>query len=444
MSGHAVIVGGGLSGLAAGVDLASRGIRTTILEQKPVPGGRAYSFTDSVTGDTIDNGQHLLIAGYEHTLSFLDTIGTRHLLRIQNTPLLTFHHPRRGFRVVRLPRLPVPFNVLVGILRSSLFSLPDRFRVLRAGYALRTPVTRDSKRIRGETVREWLERIGQSDEGIRSFWEPLAVSIMNEKIRKASALAFAGALRTAFLGGPRSAALAIPSVGLSRLYVEGAKAHILRHGGLLQCNADVLGVVLDAGLAAGVRLRDGTVVPADAVILAVPPQKLLSILPPPLIDTMSFLSSFDSSPIISIHLWFRMDFMTQECVGLIGRRIQWLFNRRIINREGGQGAHVSTVISGAHDFVDMTKEELVKIAMEDIRSVYPAAVEEPWHAVVIREKSATYSSSPALEALRPGSGTALPNVFLAGDWTATGYPATIEGAVLSAERAAEGVRDYLG
>ena len=427
--------------MAAGVVLASHGIRATVLEQKPAPGGRAYSFKDSTTGDTIDNGQHVLIAGYERTMHFLETIGTRDLVRIQKTPSLTFHHPRRGFQTLRLPRLPVPLNVFLGVCRCRLFSVPDRLRVLSAGYSLRT--VRDEQRLGSETIREWLRRVGQSDECVRSFWEPLAVSIMNEGIQKASALVFVRALRTAFLGGPASAALAVSTVGLSQLYVEGATRFLVLHGGSVRCHADVTGLIVEQGVAAGVTLRETAGIRAEAVILTVPPRKLFPMIPPILRDGLSRIPSIDASPIVSIHLWFKSRFMEQESVGLIGRRIQWLFNRRMINGERGPGAHVSAVISGAYDFVDIAKDDLVQLAADDIRSVYPDLHEEPWHAVVIREKNATYSSSPAVEALRPPTRTALPNVFLAGDWTATGFPATLEGAVLSAERAAGCVREYL-
>ena len=360
---------------------------------------------------------------------------------MQKTLSLTFHHPRRGFQTLRLPPLPVPFNFLLGVLQCSLFSFPDRLRVLRVGYSLRT--ARDEQLLGGETIREWLKRLGQSDECIRSFWEPLAVSIMNEKIQKASALVFVRALRKAFLGGFRSAALAVPSVGLSKLFVDSARDYVLLHAGSLQCHADVVGLVVEHGIAAGVKLRDNAAIRADALILTVPPFKLFPMVPSPLKEELSQILSIDTSPIVSIHLWFHVEFMGHESIGLIGRRIQWLFNRRLINGEKGAGAHVSAVISSAHELVDLTKDELVKMAVEDIRSVYPDLHEEPWHGVVIREKNATYSSSPATEPLRPSTRTALPNVFLAGDWTATGYPATIEGAVLSAERAAGFAREYL-
>lgn len=443
MSKHVVIVGGGLSGLAAGVELVSRDFGVTILEQKPALGGRAYSFKDSVTGVTIDNGQHVLIAGYERTMHFLETIGTRHLLRIDESPTLQFHHPQKGFQKLQLPLLPVPFNFLAGVLSSSLFSVPDRLRVLRAGFSLRTLDRAREQHLAELTIEEWLRGVSQTDECIHSFWEPLAVSIMNERIQTASALVFVRALRQAFLGGPRHAALAIPSVGLSQLFVDGAKQFITLRGGDIRCNADVVGVVMEDGLVRSVNIRNSVALNGDAVILAVPHHKLLAIMPDQLKEKYRNVEKIASAPIVSIHLWFEKEFMEHNAVGLIGRRIQWLFNRRMINGEKGKGAHVSAVISGGYDFVDMSKDELVKMAVDDIRSVYPGVDLKPRHAVAIREKSATYASSPEVEPLRPASETALPNLFLAGDWTATGYPATIEGAIVSAERAAQLVGEFL-
>lgn len=441
MSQHVVIVGGGLSGLAAGVALVSRGMRVTILEQKPALGGRAYSFTDGVTGDTIDNGQHVLIAGYERTMHFLESIGTRELLRVQQYPSLLFHHPVRGFQEFRLPLLPSPLNLIVSILRCPLFALPDRLRLLRAGCHLLA--RSDERSLADQTVAQWLSKRGQTKECVRSFWEPLAVSMMNEKIEKASARVFVKALRKAFLGGSRNAALAISTVGLSQLYVDGARQYIAMRGGEVHSNADVVEVMTEHDLATGVKMRSGEFVQADAVILTVPPHKLVPILPYQLGQKFSDLSMMDVAPIVSIHLWFTEDFMELEFVGLIGKRIQWLFNKRKINTERGAGAHVSAVVSGAHDFVEMPKDELVRIAVEDIRSVYPDCREEPYHAVVVREKHATYSSNPFVETLRPTNRTDMPNLFLAGDWTLTGYPATIEGAILSAEGAAELAWEFL-
>lgn len=434
MRTHVIIVGGGISGLAAGVMLTARGIMATVLEQKPALGGRAYSYTDAPTGETVDNGQHVLIAGYHRTMRFLDMIGTRSLVSVQDTPSLLFHHPNRGFRELRLPPLPPPLHLVWGILGFSLFSMRDRLRLLRGGLALLT-VNPEGARLSGMTVGQWLESIGQSAECRRSFWEPLAVSIMNEHVERASAAVFVRSLKAAFLGGRRDAALAIPRVGLSVLYADGAQKYIMRGGGKVLCGVDVDGVDVRDGRAAGVRLRGGVSIHADAVILAVPPQKVLPLLAgTPLAAEMNAdLSTLESSPIVSIHLWYEREWMKHEVVGVIGRRIQWIFNRRLINAEPRKGGHISAVISAAYDFVGCTNEELTRIAVEDLKSVYPDADDKPLKAVVIREKRATFASSPSNEHLRPRHTTTIPNLFLAGDWIRTGFPATIEGAVASAE-----------
>jgi len=149
-----------------------------------------------------------------------------------------------------------------------------------------------------------------------------------------------------------------------------------------------------------------------------------------------------SSPIVSIHLWLSREVMKDDFIGVVGRRVQWFFNRRKILSEGGKGGHVSAVISAAHDYVGLGNDQLVRVAVEDYRSVYPEATDEPVHAVVVREKRATFSSTPESERLRPDHHTAAHNLFIAGDWTNTGLPATIESAILSAERCVQLVREW--
>jgi predicted NAD/FAD-binding protein len=268
-----VIVGAGLSGLAAAVHLSSRRIPVLLLEQRKFPGGRAYSFVDDSTGTVIDNGQHVLIAGYKRTMEFLGMIGTRDRLAVQSPPEFVFHHPGRGFCSFRLPLLPSPLHLLGGIITTDLFSAADKLRLLRAGAALRSFRAGAAGTM---TVDVWLDSLGQSAETKRSFWEPLAVAVMNERIGAASALVFIRALRTAFLSGARGAALAIPTVGLSDLYVEPARTFIERKGGVLRCGADVTRSVLDGENVAGVRLKEGETIGCSALILAVPSYRAAS------------------------------------------------------------------------------------------------------------------------------------------------------------------------
>jgi monoamine oxidase len=265
---------------------------------------------------------------------------------------------------------------------------------------------------------------------------------MNEHITVASALLFIRSLRKAFFGGWKGAAMAIPAVGLSKLYVDAAVDYIRRRGGEVRCSTDVVGVIVTNGSVAGVRFRDGSVQEGSACLLTVPSNKLRGVLPEglPGVDSLGMIMDMPVSPIVSIHLWFGREFMEHDVVGLVGRRIQWVFNKRRIDLSPDTGPHVSAVISAAHNFVLLDNERLATIALEDLKSVYGARVSEPLHVVVIREKRATFSATPAAERARPATRTSIPNLFLCGDWTDTGYPATIEGAVLSGERGAEAVR----
>jgi len=434
-----IIVGGGLSGLAAAVDLTATGTPILVLEQKPSLGGRAYSFREPTTGDVVDNGQHVLIAAYERTLHFLATIGTLSLLKIQPTLRMTFHHPDRGFHTFRLAALPPPLNFLSGVLRTSLFTAADRLRFLRAGKSLYAPDLLE--RVHTWTIDEWLESTGQSHEAKRSFWEPLAVSVMNDHTDTASAETFVRTLRAAFLGHRRNAALALPTVGLSELYVNGARDFLHAGGGTVRCSADVASIRTSGDVAQGVVLRDGEELDCSALILAVPPHRAANLLEH-VLPGQTF-ADLGSSPIVSIHLWLRSDPMEHEVTGLIGRRVQWLFNRRKLLQGAGDGGYLSAVISAADGYVGLSNEELTRIAMDDIRSAYPGTSADPLHAVVIRERRATHRPRPDIEPLRPDQRTAIHNLALAGDWTATGYPATIEGAVISGERSASIIRGWL-
>lgn len=440
-----VIAGAGISGLASGVFLSRRGIPVVVCEQKPFAGGRAYSFLDPRSRETVDNGQHVLIAGYDATMRFLEVIGTRHHVRVQRRPRFLFHHPDRGFRAITLPRLPPPFHLAAGILRSDLLTVMDRLRLLRAGIALLHPDRSPDHDIGPLTVQQWLDGAGQNRETSRSFWEPLAIAIMNEHCAAASALLFVRSLRKAFLSNWRSAAFAVPQVGLSRLFAEPAMQYIRDHGGRVVLGRGVARVLEERGGASGVCLEDGTVLEGRAVILAVPPYRLRDILPenPKVREYLAGVDHIRFSPILSVHLWFAEDFMGHDdVVGIIGRRMQWIFNRRSIttasdgNSRKLAGGYVCAVISAAQDFIGLGNGEIIALALEDLRTLYGAGLPEPTSSLVVREKRATFSPSPATEVLRPCQRTLLPRLFLAGDWTATGFPATIEGAVVSAERCA--------
>ncbi len=440
----AVIVGGGLSGLAAAVRISAAGGRVALVEQSPRPGGRCYSYRDRTTGETVDNGQHVLLGSYRSLLHYLSTIGTGGYLRAEPSLTLPFHHPVEGFATLRLPRLPAPLDLTAGILTYGLLGVGEKAGLLRAGRWLASWSEEKERSIAGATVGEWLDGSGQSERSRRCFWDPIALSVMNERPGAASALLFARALRMAFLGDDADSRMLIPTIGQSELYVAGALRFLESRGSVVMVNAAASGLVLEDGRAAGIRLRDGTTLRGGAVISGVPPWALPGFVPQGerTAGLLAAARSIAHSPIVSVNIWFDREFMEGDLVGLIGKTVQWAFNRRsILPEEKGAGACVACVISAAYDVIGDPAAALVATAARELREVFPAAGgAEVTHSVVIKEKRATFSATPETERARPGTATAVERFYLAGDWTDTGLPATIEGAVISGYRAADLVR----
>jgi zeta-carotene desaturase len=436
-----IIIGGGLSGLAAAVKLSLAGIRVALFEKSPKLGGRCYSYIDRGTGDVVDNGQHVLLGAYHNLLHYLDFIGTKHLLKREPALSMTFHHPIKGKGKFKIPSLPKPFHLTAGMLKFKLLSFKDRQCLLKVGMALNNWDEKTEKQLRMLTIEEWLVGLKQSEEARKSLWYPIAVSVMNETPEKASALLFARALRAAFLENKSDSAILIPQVGQSELYVQPAEELLAKHEAKIFTNTEVDSIEVNGGKVTGIYTVDGKHVKAGNVISTIPHYVLQKIIPkifgnePPFIH----LDKIKLSPIISFHLWFDGEFMEMDYLGLIDKNIQWLFNRRRIMK----GTHKSTcficaVISGAHDYIDMPKEKLLSLAMKDIHDVFPDSRKAKLtHSKIIKERRATFSPTPNVELFRCSTETPIKNFYLAGDWTNTGLPATIEGAVMSGFKAAD-------
>lgn len=440
MIADVMVVGGGLSGLAAAVQLTLEGARVSLVDQSNKLGGRAYSYIDKTTGDVVDNGQHVLVGAYHCTLQYLKSIGTRELLSMPENFHLHFHHPEKGFETFRIDSALFPLNLALATLRFRLLSFKERREFLNVGLRLKNWNDYLEQTLRQLTVAQWLQVMGQSEETKRSFWYPLAISVMNELPERASALLFARSLRSTFLGNAFDSKILIPTIGQTELYVSGAKRIFANHGTNVLLHTEVKSLAFRKGKAVGVVLKNGTRIRAKAVISAVPYFALTRILPEKIQrGPFAGLNNFDSSPIVSIHLWFNRPVMDQDFVGLIDRRIQWIFNRRKIKREKGKPEnYLSAIISGAHKYVDLSREKLVKMAVEDIASAFPNARRAKLtHSIVIKEKRATFSPTNEAESLRPPQQTSVENLYLAGDWTDTGLPPTIEGAIMSGFRCAE-------
>ncbi|HWC76459.1 MAG TPA: hydroxysqualene dehydroxylase HpnE [Blastocatellia bacterium] len=431
MSKRVVIIGGGFSGLAAGVALSERGHHVHLFERRNHLGGRAYSFTDPKSGDQVDNGQHLFMRCYSNTVAFLDKIGCLDKLQFQDKTQIEFLD-REGRDRFECPSLPAPLHVLAGLLRMKGLTLQDKARLLRLGSALRNGSGGDL------TVTRWLESLGQSENIRRRFWTPLVVATLNESPDTASARMLKVVLREAFDGGRWASNIGISRVGLSELYTEGARTFIEAHGGRISTGSQIARLHIKDGLSRAVDLKDGDEIEGDFFISAVTPEAFLQILPGDLRDReFSQLAQLESSPIVSINLWFDRPVTDRAFIGLLGTRIQWLFNKDAILRRGGNSNQIALIISAARGFVNWTRETLVEMAITELNQLLPETRSARLvHSVIVKERDATISHSVESDKLRPAAGTSISNLILAGDWTNTGLPATIESAVLSGNLAA--------
>jgi squalene-associated FAD-dependent desaturase len=442
-----IVIGGGLSGLSAAVDLCSHGRKVVVLEQKHRFGGRAYSYVDKKTGDTVDNGQHLLMGCFKNTKRFFEMIGCLSKLNIQRNLEVTFHHREKGFVTFRCPSLPSPFHLVVGILRLNTMSIRDRLRLL----SLLVRVSRQKERTLindGMTVDKWLTSCNQTDECKENFWNVIATATLNESPEQASASLFLKVLREAFLNGRDGSVLMIPNKGLSDLYVDDAQRYIHEHGGEVINRTRVRRVIFADQRAAAVELSTARRLRARAFVSSVPLLDVLSVLPKRsggLPRGIGEKGEISHSGILTINLWLDRQVMDRDFVSLLGSRIQWVFNKRKIVLDGrDEGSYLSCVISGAGELLSWKNESLVELAVEEVARAYPETRSaKVVHSLVIREKRATLSSSSRMEKFRLPAKTQWRNLFLAGDWTDTGLPSTIESAVTSGFNAARLAREYL-
>jgi squalene-associated FAD-dependent desaturase len=438
---EAIVIGGGFAGLSAGVALAAEGFRVHLIEKRQSLGGRAYSYTDATTGETIDNGQHAMMGCYHETLRFLARIGTRDRLLVQASPRVVMLDPERGEGTIECPPLPSPLHMAAGVLGYRLLGWPDRVRVLVGGLRLLAMKRRGDARLRSLTVDGALDLLGQSRAARRAFWHPLAIATLNDDPALACADLLAAVMVRAFFSGKDDARFILAKVGLSELYTAEARRFIEERGGRVETKAHVFSIGFRDGEVSHLELRDGRRLRADVYVSAMPPQGLAVLLPNAVrrdVPALGAIERLTASPIVSVHLWFDRPLLAHRFAGLVGMQTHWVFNRdAITERHARAGSYLTFVTSGAREIVELDSEQIVARTLADVRRVLPgAAAATVRHAQVVKEKFATMS--PTVEAMRarPPAETPFPNFILAGDWTDTGLPATIESAVVSGHRAA--------
>lgn len=440
----AIVIGAGFAGLSAAARMAQDGLRVLVLEARSRPGGRASAFRDGPSGETVDNGQHVLFGCYRETRAFLRRIGAEDRVRFQ-TDLDVCSIDEGGRRsVLRCPMVPPPLHLLAGVLEWEALAVRDRLPVLRLvrplrqarryyrGRAAHLPVSP------GETVDQWLAVNGQTGPLHRLLWEPLALAALNQRPSIAAAEPFVRVLAELFGGSREDAAIGVPIVPLDEMYATPASAFVEARGGSVRlgCSASL---VLDASsvdvVCEGRRLK------APAVISTVPWHALAALVDERMAASRPFdrivatAAAMESSPIVTVNVWLDRPVLDVPFVGLPGRSMHWIFDKRAAF--GDRAAHVSLVSSGADDLTRRTNADVIDTALRELWDAVPSARAAGLRrASVVRVPHATFSLAPGAPQ-RPGCETPFANLFLAGDWIDTGLPGTIESAVVSGHRAAE-------
>lgn len=444
-----LVIGAGFAGLSAAVRLAEAGRHVLVVEERPRLGGRATAFTDRDSGERVDNGQHVLFGCYRETYDLLDLLGTASRAPLQSRlSLLMADDSGHAYRL-SCPPLPPPWHLLLGLARWRALTVRDRLAVLQL-----RPVLARVRRVGAsavaatvsptETVTQWLERHGQTARLRRWLWDPLAVAALNEAPDVAAAAPFVRVLGELFGPRLRDSTIGLPAVPLDELYAEPARRHIEGRGGQVRSRTRAR---LSLGDDGAVRAAIGDeVVVAPVVISAVPwfdLARLWDPMPARLEPLIRRAAALPSSAIVTANLWFDGPIGHEPFVGLVNGPMHWAFDKAALLGPARAG-HLSVVASGADALVGLENTRIVEVALGQLRRALPAVARRQLvRAVVVREPRATFSVAPGTPE-RPGVDTGLPGFLLAGDWTETGLPATVEGAVASGHLAARRALARLG
>ncbi len=430
-----IVLGAGYAGLACAAELVLRGHEVTLLESRALLGGRAHSFVEPKTGLTLDNGQHILMGCYHETLALLRQLGVTD--RLQTPPRLHVPYWSERGRHALTALAPAPLHLASALLHFGELSVGDKFAAIKLALRLRAGQNPDPH----ETVGGWLRRWKQTPNIIRALWEPLCLAALNDPVDTGSAALFATVIRRSFLGSAADSTIYLSKVGLSELFAPEIGELLEMCGGRIATQSPVKALGFEGSTLGEIELGDGTILRPEAVVSALPWHVLRSLLPAES-KLAQACRALGDAPIVSLHLWMDRPVLDEPFVGFLDSPVHWVFNRDDIQgaTPRQEGHVVTVVISGARSVLDLSPAELEELTLRELRRFLPIAREAHiLHRMIYKARSATFAATPEAEALRPGAVTEWSNLFLAGDWTDTGLPSTIEGSIVSGRRAAVAV-----
>jgi squalene-associated FAD-dependent desaturase len=449
MSGklRVAVVGAGVAGLAAGCALAQDGHSVEVFERRPYVGGRASSYLHPGVDEVIDNCQHIVLGCCTNILDLLARAGCQDAMVWSSRTV--FLEPGGRRTELQPSPLPAPFHTTPAFLKAKAFRLRDKLAIARGILNfLRPSGPKDDQ----QSFASWLERTGQTERAIEHFWKPVLFSALNEDPDRISLRYAAMVFREVFLFSPQAGKMGVPRLPLSEMYGHVATA-IERAGGTVHLRTSVEALCRDNGHAKWYLRADGERSEFDAVVLALSFEGLQKMLPglpdgPPRERLHELLGGFEHSPLTGVHLWFDREITDLDHAVLLDTTMQWLYNTSRLQPERQsmrEGYLIELVVSASKTLVRMERQAIIDLALRELALFFPAMQHARLlKAAVVKEVRATYSILPGLEASRPNAYSGWPGLFLAGDWTATGWPATMEGAARSGYLAAEAVSREAG
>ncbi len=428
-----IVIGGGLAGLAAAAALGGAGHSVKVFEARPFPGGRATSYEIGTGGEAelIDNCQHILLRCCVNLLDFYRRLDVEKDIAFHRE--FTFIEPGGRRSVLKSGVFPAPAHFTESFLKLTFLNAREKLAVGRALLA----IARESRRADLDriTMLDWLREKRQPARAIERFWRQVLVSAVNEELDRMAASHGFQVFRLGFLARPEAYQMGIPAVPLGELYsretwkrLPNVRLHFRTPVTSVAIHSDIVRYLSTDGPSGEIQHR------ADYYVSALPFEKFAAVIPGLPVN----LDPFEHSPITGIHLWFDRPVTDLPHATLLDRTIQWMFNKR-------EGRYLQLVVSASRSLVETPRAEVIALALRELAEFFPLVREARLEkAHVVKEIRATFSAKPGLEPFRPVARTRIANLFLAGDWTRSGWPATMEGAVRSGYLAAEALTEAAG
>jgi len=435
-----VVVGGGLAGISAAIELGERGYGVTLLEKRPYLGGRAFSFVDKETGVEVDNGQHVFMKCCTAYIALLKKLGVEERTRVQSRLRVNVTNGKGVSSAIYRIGLPPPLHLGPSLLGYKHVSLGDKLRIGRTVLKMQRMSLAKRRALDGVSFYDWLKGQGQSERSIETLWNLIVLPTCNDDAKHVSASQAIMVFQEGLLRDAAGADIGYSRVPLSKLLAEEAATAIKAHGGQVRLDRTAQRLAGDGSRVTGVEVFGQGMLGGDAVVLALPPKAMLELLPESLRQDAFFsrANKITMSPIVNLHFWFDRKVADWEFVSFLDNAAHWVFNKSAMSGDGtGPGQYLSVSLSGAHAYIDMPKDELKALFLSELGKAVPGIKgANVTRFIVVRERFATFTPAPGTAANRLPCRTPVPNLFLAGEWTDNDWPSTMEGAVRSGIAAA--------